>query len=359
MLEKYTPGIGISAGSWMLKWDQLSQHLPRLEGVKDSLNIFINFECVLKNLALYKRLGEMITYYKQDVVLELESAIINLIAHYRGFFTKNYKSIKVYLYYTDLTSDIKQEMTEFNKYYRSYYMNRYMSNPQFRDMSELLTTVIIPEVELILSYIPGCYFLKSKGFDSSVIPALVSSINPADDNVIISGDVFDSQYMFNPIFHTVYIKRRFQHFGVASNIPDTVNSIVKDESPFDLAIFNSEMYFKLLLSIKGSKIRNIKSAKGFGYGRFMTLLKEGLNNGVVLKDFSSIGSITDLFPSKYREDIINAFQCTNIDTQITMTTESDIELMRTQMIDKSDIESVQALNNKRFLQYPLKLIYLV
>ena len=301
----------------------------------------------------------MITYYKQDVVLELESAIINLIAHYRGFFMKNYKSIKVYLYYTDLTSDIKQEMTEFNKYYRSYYMNRYMSNPQFRDMSELLTTVIIPEVELILSYIPGCYFLKSKGFDSSVIPALVSSINPADDNVIISGDVFDSQYMFNPIFHTVYIKRRFQHFGVASNIPDTVNSIVKDESPFDLAIFNSEMYFKLLLSIKGSKIRNIKSAKGFGYGRFMTLLKEGLNNGVVLKDFSSIGSITDLFPSKYREDIINAFQCTNIDTQITMTTESDIELMRTQMIDKSDIESVQALNNKRFLQYPLKLIYLV
>ena len=272
---------------------------------------------------------------------------------------KNYKSIKVYLYYTDLTSDIKQEMTEFNKYYRSYYMNRYMSNPQFRDMSELLTTVIIPEVELILSYIPGCYFLKSKGFDSSVIPALVSSINSADDNVIISGDVFDSQYMFNPIFHTVYIKRRFQHFGVASNIPDTVNSIVKDESPFDLAIFNSEMYFKLLLSIKGSKIRNIKSAKGFGYGRFMTLLKEGLNNGVVLKDFSSIGSITDLFPSKYREDIINAFQCTNIDTQITMTTESDIELMRTQMIDKSDIESVQALNNKRFLQYPLKLIYLV
>ena len=359
MLEKYTSGIGISAGSWMLKWDQLSHYLPRLEGVKDSLNIFINFECVLKNLALYKRLGEMITYYKQDVVLELESAIINLIAHYRGFFMKNYKSIKVYLYYTDLTSDIKQEMTEFNKYYRSYYMNRYMSNPQFRDMSELLTTVIIPEVELILSYIPGCYFLKSKGFDSSVIPALVSSINPADDNVIISGDVFDSQYMFNPIFHTVYIKRRFQHFGVASNIPDTVNSIVKDESPFDLAIFNSEMYFKLLLSIKGSKIRNIKSAKGFGYGRFMTLLKEGLNNGVVLKDFSSIGSITDLFPSKYREDIINAFQCTNIDTQITMTTESDIELMRTQMIDKSDIESVQALNNKRFLQYPLKLIYLV
>ena len=219
--------------------------------------------------------------------------------------------------------------------------------------------VIFAMVGIIGYWIGQPQFFYAVTQSSPVILDVSSDGDTYYPNVIISGDVFDSQYMFNPVFHTVYIKRRFHHFGVASNIPDTVNSIVKDESPFDLAIFNSEMYFKLLLSIKGSKIRNIKSAKGFGYGRFMALLKEGLNNGVVLKDFSSIGSITDLFPSKYREDIINAFQCTNIDTQITMTTESDIELMRTQMVDKSDIESVQALNNKRFLQYPLKLIYLV
>ena len=114
------------------------------------------------------------------------------------------------------------------------------------------------------------------------------------DHVVISGDVFDSQYLFRPEFQMVYIKRRFQHFGVSSTVSDTVTSIVKNESPFDLAIFNSELYFKLLLSIKGSKIRNIKSAKGFG-----TEIHEPAEGGIGTRDrlarFLLIGSITELF----------------------------------------------------------------
>ena len=364
MMEKYTPGLGIAAGAWMLKWDQLSQHLRPFEGVRDCVHVYLNFECILKNLTTYKRLGELITYYRQDVVLELESSIINLLAHYRGYFLRQYKEVNVYFYYTDLESDLEQEMTSFNKYYRSYYKNRYLSNPQFRDMSDLLLHVILPEIALILSYLPGCYFVRSKGFDSSVVPALLADMANTEkgktiDHVVISGDVFDSQYLFRPEFQMVYIKRRFQHFGVSSTVSDTVTSIVKNESPFDLAIFNSELYFKLLLSIKGSKIRNIKSAKGFGYGKFMNLLKEGLERGIVLRDFSSIGSITELFPTKYREDIVQAFRCINLDTQIAMTNEADRESIQGQLIDKSDIESVQKLNDKRFVEYPLKLIYLI
>lgn len=365
MDDKYTPGIGIAAGSLMLRWELISQNLPQKDTSKDTANVFINFECVLKNLATYHGLGELITYHKQDVVLEIESAIINLVAHYKGYFVTRYRKVNVYLYYTDLTSELPQEMRVYNKFYRSLYLNKYLMNPAFRDMSSLLVSVIIPEVDLILNYIPGCYFLRCKGFDSSVAPYLCSQIyqrNHEDetiDNIVISGDVFDTQYLFMGGFKMIYIKRRFQHFAVYSDISGVINSIVKDESPFDLAIFNGEMYFRLLLSIKGSKIRNIKSAKGFGYGKFMNLLKVGLDNGVVLTGFESIRSIADLFPEKYRDDIINSFQCTNLDVQIEMTTEADIESLKSQLVDKSDIGSVQSLNNKRFLSYPLKLMYLI
>ena len=364
MPETYRPGIGIAAGSWMLKWEQLAKHVKPPEvnemnmPIGESVNVFINFECVLKNLALQKGLAGLVTFHKQEVVIELESAILNLVAHYRGYFIKMYKTVNVYLYYTDLDTDLPQEMEAYNKFYRNYYHSRYTTNPQFRDMGDVLTKIIIPEVELIMSYIPGCYFVRSKGFDSSLIPYMVSMIRPAR-NVIISGDVFDTQYMFRGDFSVVYIKRRFQHFGVMSEIPDVVSSIVKDESPFDLTIFNSEMYFRLLLSIKGSKIRNIKSAKGFGYGRFLTLLKDGIANDIVLRDFESITSITEMFPDKYREDIINAFKCTNIDTQISMTSDADLESIKTQLIDKVDVMSIQSLNNRRFLDQPIKLMYLL
>ena len=167
--------------------------------------------------------------------------------------------------------------------------------------------------------------------------------------------IFDTLYLFNPNFATIYIKRKYSEFNVCSDIDSTVQSIIKDESPFDLTIFNSELYYRLLLSIKGSKIRNIRSAKGFGYSKFMNLLKQGLDKDIVLRDFSAIDSVIQLFPKDYRDDIKQAFQCTSIETQFDLLSDTDIDSIKSQIIDKIDIESVEALNNKRFFEYPINL----
>ena len=122
-----------------------------------------------------------------------------------------------------------------------------------------------------------------------------------------------------------------------------------------MTIFNSELYYRLLISIKGSKIRNIRSAKGFGYGKFMKLLKEGMDRDVVLRDFESIDSVIQLFPDKYREDIKVAFQCTGLDTQYSLLNDIDIEEIKSQIVDKADIASLESLNNQRFLDFPINL----
>ena len=356
MAEIYKPRLGLSAGILMLKWDLLNQHMhihPLKIQAGDNINVFINFESILKNLSLQRDIPNTVTFHKKDVVIELESAILNLMANYRMYFKKEKCNVKVYFYYTDLTFTT-QEMSVLNKYYRTYYKNRYVQNPQFRLMGDLMIKTIIPELELIISYIPDCYFIKAKTFDGSIIPYIISTFSDSK-NVIISSDIFDTLYMYNPIFATIYIKRRFQTFNVTSMIDETVQTIVKDESPFDLTIFNSEMYYRLLLSIKGSKIRNIKSAKGFGYGKFMNIIKDGISNGIVLKDFASIDSIIELFPENYRSDIKLAFQCTSIETQYDLLSETDIDDIKSQIIDKIDIESLEALNNRRFLDFPINL----
>lgn len=359
-MDKYVPGIAVTAGSWMLKWDMMNHHIhnhPLNIVPGDNVNVFINFECIMKNLSMQKGINGNLVYHKQDIVIELESAILNLMANYRAYFKKEKCNVKLYFYYTDLIYD-NQEMMVYNKYYRTYYQNKYIQNPQFRSMGEVLTKIIIPELELILSYVSGCYFIKAKGFDGSIIPQIVSTFSDSK-NVIISGDIFDTLYMFNPNFATIYIKRRYQNFMVASEIDAVIQSIVKNESPFDLNIFNSEMYFRLLLSIKGSKIRNIRSAKGFGYGKFMTILKDGIKQDIVLRDFESIDSIIGLFPEKYRNDIKEAFQCTSIDTQYELLNDIDIDSVKHQIVDKVDIESVEALNNKRFFNFPINLQSLI
>lgn len=354
-MEK-TTSVGICAGSYMLKWNMLDDHIHNSTiGIKpmDEVNVFINLECVLRNLSMQKGLQAYLAFNKKKFVIEMESSILNLMANYRMYFEKEKCFPKLYFYMTSLSEE-DQQMKIYNKFYRSFYHNRYMVNPQFKLAGETLRDIILPELKLILSYIPGCYYLEANTFDGSIIPYIISTLSNRK-NVIITGDIFDTLYLFNTNFLPIYIKRRFQHFNVYSDIDGVIQSIVKDESPFDLTIFNSEMYYRLLLSIKGSKIRNIKSAKGFGYGKFMTILKEGIKNDIVLKDFESIDSIIQLFPENYREDIKNAFQCTSIETQFSLLSQVDIDYITNQIVDKVDIESVEALNNKRFLDYPINL----
>lgn len=355
-MENYKPGISLAAGLLMLKWDLLTRHMAS-SNIKiqpgDEVNVFINFESVLRNISMQKNLIQLVSFHKQKVVIELEAAILNLVANYRMYFKRNNCIPKIYLYYTDLGGE-KQQMSVYNKYYRSYYHNKYMQNPQFRDMGKIIDSLIVPELELIMSYIPNCYVIKSKTFDSSLVPMICSNFSDAK-NVIITTDIFDTLYLFNPNFTTVYIKRRYPHFTVTSEIDTTVQTIVKDENPFDLTIFNSELYYRLLISIKGSRIRNIRSAKGFGYGKFMKLLKEGIDKDIVLRDFESVDSVIQLFPEKYREDIKSAFQCTGLDIQYSLLNDIDTEDIKSQMVDKADIQSLESLNNQRFLEFPISL----
>lgn len=359
-MEDYRQGIGISAGSFMLKWDVLDQELKMHQyeiQPGEEVNIFINFECILRNLSMQKGLLNLVTFHKQQLVIELEAAILNLMANYRAYFKKYKCKPKLFFYYTALDGS-EQQMSVYNKYYRHYYYNRYTQNPQFNLMGQVLTKTIIPEVELILSYIPGCYFVTSRGYDSSLIPYIVSTIEPAK-NIIITGDIFDTLYMCDPNFFVIYIKRRFKYFALSCDIHTTVGTIIKDESPFDINVFNAEMYYRLLLSIKGSRIRNIASAKGFGYGKFMRIISDGMRDGVVLRDFESLDSIIQLFPARYQEDIKAAFQCTSIETQFALLSEADVENVKSQLVDRTDYESLQALNNRRFLDFPINLQSLI
>ena len=117
-MENYISGIGICAGSMMVKWDLLNQHIHNHRiriSPGDNINVFINLECVLKNLSLQKNLPVLVNGHKQKVVIELESAILNLMANYRMYFKKEKCNVKMYFYFTDL-DEHPQQMAVYNKY---------------------------------------------------------------------------------------------------------------------------------------------------------------------------------------------------------------------------------------------------
>lgn len=356
-MDKYIPGIGVTAGSFMLKWELMDKYI-KSHSLKiqpgDNVNIFINFESILNNLYNYKNINSLLIYHKQNFVIELESAILNLLANYKAYFTKEKCNAKVYLYYTDLNSE-NQSMMIYNKYYRTYYQNKYKQNPKFRNVGNVLLDTIIPEIDLITSYIPNVYFIKSKSFDGSLIPEIISQFDINSKNVIISSDLFDTLYMFNPNFITLYIRRRYGKLILGTDVDIVIQDIINTESPFNLNIFKSEMYYKLLLSIHGNVIRNIKTIRGLDYNLIIKLLNDGITNGMVLNNFESLSSIIEIFPDRYRDDIKSSFKCMDLNTQYDLLSQIDKDYIKSQIIDKIDISSVEALNNQRFLLFPINL----
>ena len=353
-VERYEEGIGFSASLLQLKWDLLDQRIAGLLQPGEDINVFINFESIMENITVQRPMTSTLAYYKQDVTLEMESAILNLVAHYRAYFRKLRCKPKIYIYYTDLKNTEPQQMTTYAKYYREFYKNQFLQNPQFRAMGELLVETVIPEIKLILSYVQGCYFLSSSTFDGSIIPLIIGNIEGGVKNVILSSDSFDTLYLFHEMYRMFYIRRRYKYSNIACDMDEVLQYIFKNESVFDITLFRQPMYYRLLLAVIGSKTRNINGGYGFGVGKLLSLLKAGIDTGNILKTYSSIDSIIDLFPSKQRTDIKEAFQCMNLDTQYSLLSDADIGGIKDQLIDKYD-PSVSELNDKRFLQYPINL----
>jgi len=362
-IERYTPGIGVVAGIYRLKWKTIFNHVnSQKSGVNldtETINVFINFESILDKLSSRRGLNSLATYFKHDMVIELESSILNLVGNYKSYFKTAYgnngnQKVKVYFYHTAMDKQYTQQMEVYNKYYRNFYFNKYTQNPKFRTIGGIINEIIIPEIKLILSYIPDCYFLESTTFDGSIIPYIVSTFSP-DKNIIITGDRFDTLYYFNPNFIVLCIEYTYPEQEIMSSVDDVLGYTFPEKSPFDISIFNSELYYRLLMAVKGSKIRNIRSDQELSMDKFMSIIKRGLEKDIILKDFGAIDSVIELFPNTIRADIKQAFQCMSIENQYSLLSETDIDQIRSQIVDKVDIESVEALNNKRFVDYPINL----
>jgi hypothetical protein len=355
-MEKYKPGVHFAAGGLMLKWQQLDQLMGTgtTQPPKD-VNVFINLEGILHHLTMNKDLNVMTMFHRKNVVLELEASILNLVAHYRGYFRRLKCDPKVYLYYTDLMTTESQTMTVINQFYRSYYHNHYCKSPDFKVIGELMNSVIIPEIELIMSFVQNCYLVKTTSFDGSLVPSLISRLNPAPLNLIVTHDPFDTLYYFKDTFRVWQIKRRFSKCDVISSVRDSVADILDLEMPEITQLFMSELYYRLLLSVKGSKVRNIQTARGFGRVRLVKAVQDAFDKGLALSGFTAVGSILDIFQPEYREDIQLAIDCSSLDSQLALLGKADDDFVCSQLIDRVDQASLEALNNKRFLDNQINL----
>ncbi len=322
----------------------------------DKVNVFINFETVMKYLSQVKDIDKKLILDREHDVIFVTNAL-NLAAHYKRLFRQNGLETRVFLYYTDLLSDTYQ-MCDWNDEFRTYYNQKFLYNPRFSLLGESLTKVVIPEIKLVSEFIKGVYFISAHNFEGSLIPMIVAENEPEWKNLIISGDAYDTQYQCYPDKYLMhFINRSPGNVDISFDAKKTARMLFfdkEDHAAID-SVARNPSFYSFMLAAKGSKPRSIDSIKGTGPKTVMKYIVAAINSGTINPDTTSLELIKDAFPEDIREDLMANAYCTNLSEQYKRLTTGDTVSIQKQLVDRFDNNSLMALNGDRYYHHQLML----
>lgn len=335
-----------------IPYNQLDEILTYERFIEEGnhINLCINIESVMMFISTIQDLENRLVAeprFIQGFIKEF----VNTVSHYKSFFQQNhFADTKIYLYYTSLDCT-KYPQLEYVDSFRSYYINKYTTNPKFVYWMDRMRNFIYPSLRTILEYINNCYLIEGKDIDSSVIPMMISEIDPIRKNIIISADPVDTQYRFYRNFYSIYVKRNPSRLLVYK-IEDYIKELTKNEDYIKVQgnplLNNRSLYLSMIASVTGSKTRSIDNLYGIGYKSFLKFLMSGFKDGLIVASTKTPELIANVFPCCNREDFINNFKALDVSHSFRDLKESDKTMLKHQILDRFDNNGLIRLNNQLF-----------
>lgn len=323
----------------------------------DKVNVFINFESVLKFLSTIRDLENRVMT-ENDFSTIMISDMLNLAAHYKRFFVGNGLFTRVFLYMTDWSSESFAEH-KYNDDYRSYYLLKYNKNPKFDAMGDEFKNIVFPRVKTIFEFIPQVYFIQAKNMDGSVIPYVIGESDPSFKNFIIGNDLFDTQYSMYSNYANFCLKRNSSG-STTYNLKGYLEKLFKvkltetNTTQFLNLYSNRLLYVTLLASVSDSH-RNIERVGDLTPIRNTKCLVSMIRDSKITTSVSSISLLGGSYPEEYRDDMLSALRLLDLNTKVSQLTKEQNYQVTSQIIDRFDNNALLKLNQTMFQKYPLML----
>lgn len=354
---EYSNPFAVCFTSMKLRYQSYDSSIDNLNFLvpTDKVNVFINFESILNNLSMIRDIENKLLLERNFPIILISEAI-NLCAHYRKFFRGNNLDTRVFLYCTDLNSKKFPEY-DYNDEYRSYYINKYTQNPKFQLLGTKLKETIIPQIQKILEFINGVYFISVNNHDGSILPYVISNKYSEYKNFIITCDKFDTQYYHENNFSVHFIKKSPGGTIIFDNFKSYLMALSKENSEdnIDSPVFQNSSFYSILLASLGDKLRSVDPLKGVGCKTILKYVSNGIKNGLITDQTISPEMIAKIFPYEQQEKLIENFHCVDLSRKKKSLNENDIFNILSQVQDRFDYNSLLELNRTEFKDYPLML----
>lgn len=323
----------------------------------DKVNVFINFESVLKLLCTVRDVENKVMMDKEFSIIMMAD-MLNLAAHYKRFFVGNRLRTRVFLYMTDWDST---EFPEFlyNDEYRSYYLTKYNKNPKFDALKEEFKNIVFPQVKTIFDFIPDVYFISTKNIEGSLVPFIIGEMDPSYKNFIIGNDIVDTQYSLHPNYVNFCLKRSASG-STTCNVKGYLEKLFKvkltetNTTTFLNLYSNRPLYLSLLASV-GEPHRNIERVGDLTPIRNTKCIVSMLQTHKIQTNISSVTLLGESYPDEYREEMKESLSLLDLEKSYASLSKEQIYSVTSQLIDRFDHNALLKLNQTLFHKHSLML----
>ena len=320
-----------------------------------TINIFINVDDFFHKLHRPDTDREFQTTGK-NASKQVVSNLINLAAHYKHWAVKEHLSPTIYLYYT--TSRTFRNAMTLSGYRGHYSKITDLNNPDFFYINTAMTNSF-SILQIITKYLPRIYAIDSNYIEPSIIPLYLSEERPADFNLLISRDEYDLQYTHLDKWGVIIPKGDVSTFITSGDLW----KYLQEKEKIEGELYYHPETFIWAKAIVGDKYRSIPKLTRTSW---KTVIK-------YLEEFSSIGNtsveilelqlrrLADYIMKKKIQDtdFNHNLACTSIKQQLESLMEVDKIMIRQQLTDMEDMQSLHQANNSIFKEYPLNLTFLL
>lgn len=315
----------------------------------DKVNVFINLETAIDQLTKIQDLESKI-YIKQNFDTIIISNILNLAGHYKKFFASSGLDVKVYLYCTDFSSIPSEfNVSKYNSDYRDYFLNKYNRNPKFALLTDSLIKNVIPDVKTYCDFIPNVYLISAKNIESSCVPMIISECDKSRKNLIITSDVYESQYSFLDNFLVHHITRINNKKALIFRYPDFISYIMRKKTEIENVNYPSYVFLLSTMDDRKRSIYGIDNLGPIGMYKIMTMREDiwtikqpEIMSGVLEDEGYNVG-----------DDFTNNFYSINIKNQYDELTVGEKSSITNQIVDRIDINSLVSINRTKFYDFPI------
>lgn len=301
------------------------------------VDVYIDLNSLLSTMASSRKFMNSLPF-STNAQSDIVYCLLQTFVHWKNF-TRRWNSVRIFMMVNDFNFESLCEQSVLRSYMSPF--KHKFSNDNMQQLTYYWNESI-KLTQTVLQYIPRGYLIKCDQFDSFVLPQILS--DHKHDKIIMTADPFMTSHFYMP--NTKVIYSRFVSGGM-SQISDPqmlVHAVSKIDDELVTTFIDNKVFYNTLQLMIGSKDRAIQGIQPLGLTAFASDLIRAVEQRKIPSNPKAIDSVLSIINPSYHDYIKKNYPLVDVESHTKLITPSAIESIKSQVIDKLDIDGLSKLS---------------